>query len=318
MAKARVCKVFVLLEPVHARRHLGVAAVHVLVRARAVESKRLVPREERAVRAAARRAHRDEVDSLVARIACHLPRDVEELPAVRPNLDDAPHRNHRLASDAHILRIIEAAVEPDSCNLAHLLLGCAPLSVGTPHQRPSQQAAVARLGEHPWPVVAAFDPILPVPIHEHEGDAVLDEVLDLPVHDLGLHLVVPAQHRLAVRRARPDAVPMVGIPAGEYECTYLVPARLHRPGHRHVFRPGQSERRLDIRRHGHAARRHAVRRDGESERMPPHAGVGERHAEPPLVGKLSGRVVVAHAVPALARADLAGRREVGRIQHAAT
>ena len=173
------------------------------------------------------------------------------------------------------------------------------------------------LAERDRPVPVAVVPAAPVPVHEHEGDAVLDEMLDLPVDHVGVRFVVPAQDRLAVRRARPDTVPQMAVPPREEERADFVFARLDGFRRGHAIHLGKSEGRQNLGRHGHAARRHAVGRDGEAERMPPDAGVAERHAEPPLVGELSARIVVAHAVPALARADLARRREIGRIQHAA-
>ena len=117
VAEARVREVLVILEPVHARRHLGVAAVHVLVHARAVESERLVPREERAVRAAARRAHRDEVDAAQTGLACEAPRDVQQLLAaagaqVALHPVRAPDGHHGLAVDLHVLRVAEVVVDP--------------------------------------------------------------------------------------------------------------------------------------------------------------------------------------------------------------
>ena len=182
-----------------------------------------------------------------------------------------------------------------------------------PHHVPLQVLAVARLSEGLHPVVTRGDAVAPVPAHGDERDAVLDEVLDLPVHRLGRLLVVPAENRLARVVVAPHRVPLVVDPSREHQRADRVGRGVDRLRFRRIVEAGKVQRRFDVGHHLDSARRDAVRRDGQAEHVLPRAQVAQPKLEHALVRKLRAAVVVQRLFPIRSRKRL-GRRERGYVQ----
>ena len=198
-------------------------------------------------------------------------------------------RHHGLAVDPVVLDVVKAVRAPV---VRQLLLVRERVVAVVPHHVPLQVLAVARLAERLHPVVPRGDAVAPVPAHGDEGDAVLDEVLDLPVHRLGRLLVVPAEDRLARVVVAPHRMPLVIDPAGEHQRADRVGRGADRLRLRRIVEARKVQRRLDVGHHLEPTRRDAVGRDGQSEHVPPRAEVAQPELEHAFVRKLRAAVVV--------------------------
>ena len=241
------------------------AVVHEVVDARHVEAAFLVRLHDSLAPVRLGEFHRDEVDALVAGLARHLARDLEQLLAaaraeVAVHVPRRPDPHHGFVVDAQVLGRVEVVLDPELRHGALVLLRVAARRVVVrPHHRPLQVAAVLRLVERLHPVVEVLAAAVPVPVHVERADAVLDEPLDLPVHHLGVRLVVPAQHGLALGAHVPDALPRLHArPAGEVERGDVV-VGLDRLRLGHVRRLREVERRQHLHRRRKGNRGDALR-----------------------------------------------------------
>ena len=122
---------------------------------------------------------------------------------------EGPVDHDGLAVDGVVLRRLEEVVDPVARHADLVLRRVrARLVVVGVHHVPLEVAAVAGLVVGVDPVVEALVAAVPVPVHAERGDAVLRRPLDLPVHDLGVALVVPAEERLDAGERLVHLVPL--------------------------------------------------------------------------------------------------------------
>ena len=245
------------------------AMVHEVVDARHVEAALLVRPHRAGVPHRLGELHRDEMDARETGLARHLARDLQQLLAaagadVAVHVPRRPDPHHGLAVDLQVLGRVEVVLDPELRHGALVLLRVAAGRVVVrPHHRPLQVAAVLRLVERLHPVIEVLAAAVPVPVHVERADAVLHEPLDLPVHDLGVRLVVPTQHGLALGAHVPHALPRLHArPAGKVERGDVV-VRLHGLRLGHVRRLREAEGGQHLHGRGERDRRHALRPDGE-------------------------------------------------------